>query len=50
MCRVKLENRPHRYDLNRFRLRYGYKYTKYKVCLGLIIVMCNKQHISNMWR
>ena len=29
--RLKIKNRSHRYDINRPRLRYGHKYTKYKM-------------------
>ena len=43
-----MKNRSHRYDINRTRLRHGYKYTKYKMCLSMMMVMCNKQHLSNI--
>ena len=33
-----------RYDINKTRLRHGYKYTKYKMCLSMMMVICNKQH------
>ena len=45
--RLKMENRSQRYDINRARTRHGYKYTKYKICLG-IMVRCNKQHLSKI--
>ena len=44
----KMKNRPHRYDINGARLRHGYKYTKYKVCLSMMMGMCNTQHLSNI--
>ena len=31
-------NRSHRYDTNRPRPRYGYKYTKYKMRLSIMII------------
>ena len=34
-----------RYDMNKTRLRHGYKYTKYKMCLSMMMVICNKQHL-----
>ena len=41
-------NRSHIYDINRTRPRCGYRYTKCKVCLSMMMVMCNKQHLSNI--
>ena len=43
------ENGSHRYDINRTRPRHGHKYTEYKTCTSMMIVMCNKQHLSNIW-
>ena len=37
--RVKKKNRSHRYDLNRRRPRNGLEYTKYKMCLIMIMVI-----------
>ena len=42
-----MENRLRRYDINRARTRHGYKYTKYNICLG-IMIRCNKQHLSKI--
>ena len=36
--RLKLKNRSHRKDINRPRLRYGHKHTKYKMCHSLMMV------------
>ena len=44
------EKRWHRYDINRHRLRHGCKYTKYKMCLTIMMVICIKQQLSNIWR
>ena len=38
----------HRYDINRSRPRYEHKYTKYKIYLIIMMVMCIKQHLSNI--
>ena len=45
----KMRNRSNRYDINITRPRQGYEYTKYKIFLSMMMVMCNKQHLSNMW-
>ena len=44
-----MKNISHRYDINRPRPRHGHKYTKYKMCLTIMMVMCIKQHLSNIW-
>ena len=36
--RLKMKNRSHTYDINRPTQKQRHKYTKYKVCLG--IIMC----------
>ena len=38
-----------KYLLNRPRPRHGYKYTKYKMCLSIMMVICIKQHLNNIW-
>ena len=40
--RLKMKSRPNRYDLNRPRRRHGPKYTKYKMCLSMMKIMCIK--------
>ena len=47
--RLQLKNRSHRYGINRPRLRNGDKYAKYKMCLSTMMVICLKQHLSNIW-
>ena len=42
-----MENRSNRYDIN--RPRHKHKYTKYKMYLGMMMVIFNKQHLSNIW-
>ena len=44
-----MENRSQRYDINRHRPRHGHKYTKYKMWLSIMMVICIKQHLSNVW-
>ena len=48
--RLKMKNRSRLYNINRPRQRQGHKCTKYKKCLGIIMVICIKQHLSNIWR
>ena len=43
-----MKNKSHRYDIDRTRSRHGNDYTKYKMCLIMTMVMCNKQHLSNI--
>ena len=39
----------HKYDINWTWPRHGHKYTKYKLLLSMMMVMCIKQHLSNIW-
>ena len=43
-----MENRSQRYDISGTRPRHGHKYTKYKMYLNIMMVTCNKQHLSNI--
>ena len=45
--RLKVKNESHRCDINRTRPKRGYKCTEDKMCLMMMIVMSNKQHLSN---
>ena len=36
-----------KYDIYRARPRHEHKYTKYKVCLSIMMVTCIKQHLNN---
>ena len=47
--KMKMKNRSHRYDINRPRSRHGHKYSKYKKCLSMMMLICIKQHLSNIW-
>ena len=46
---MKIENRSHKYDINRPSSKHGHKYSKYKKCLNMMMLMCIKQHLSNIW-
>ena len=46
---MKMKNRSHRYDINRSRPRHGHEYTKHKLLLSILMVICIKQHLSNIW-
>ena len=46
--RLKMKNRLHRYDINRPRLRNGHKYSEYKMCLSIMMLICIKQHLSDI--
>ena len=44
-----MKNKSYRYDINRPRPRHGHKYAKYKICLSIMMVICIKKHLSNIW-
>ena len=44
-----MKNWTHRYDINWPRPSDGHKYTKYKMCLSIMMATCIKQHLSNIW-
>ena len=46
--RLKMKNRSSRYDINRPRRGHGCKYTRYKICLDIMMIICIKQHLSNI--
>ena len=45
----KMKNGSQRYDINGPKPGNGHKYTKYKMCLSVMKVICIKQHLSNIW-
>ena len=47
--KMKTKNRSHRYDINRPRSRHGQKYSKYKKYLSIMMLICIKQRVSNIW-
>ena len=48
--KMAMKNRSHRYITNRPGPRPERKYTEYKMCPSIIMVICIKQHLSNIWR
>ena len=46
--KTKMKNRSHSCDINRHRPRYGHKYIKYKIRLSMMMLICIKQHLSNI--
>ena len=42
-----MKNKSHRYDIN--RPKNGRIYTKYKMCLIIMMFTGIKQHLSNIW-
>ena len=47
--RLTVKNRSHIYNINRRRSRIGHKYTNKKKCHSSMMVVCIKQHPSNIW-
>ena len=43
------EKWSHRCNITRPRPRHGHKYTKYKFCLSIMMAICVKQQLSNIW-
>ena len=39
-----MKNRSYRYDISKSRSRHGHKYTKYKISLVIMMVICIKLH------
>ena len=38
-----------RYNKNRPKSRRGRKYSKYKKCFSVMMLLCIRQHLSNIW-
>ena len=49
MKKKQKNKKKHRYDITRPRPRHGYKYTICKMNLSLMMTICIKQHLSNIW-
>ena len=43
-----MKNGSQRYDINRPRPRHGDKYTKYIMCLNIMVVICIQKYLSNI--
>ena len=46
--KMKMKNISHRYNINRPWSRHGHKYSKYKKCISMVMLMCIKQNLSNI--
>ena len=46
--KVKMNNRSHSYDIKRPRFRNGYKYSKSKKCLSMMMLICYKQYPATL--
>ena len=46
---MKIKNKSHRYNINIPRFRYGHKFSKYRNYLIMTMLICVKQHLSNIW-
>ena len=44
--KIKMKNRSHRYDIIRPRAGHRHKYTKYQICLSIMMLICIKQHVA----
>ena len=44
-----MKNKSHRHNINRPRFRLTHKYNKYRKCLIMTMLICVKQHLSNIW-
>ena len=47
--KIKKKNVSHWYVVNRPLSKHGLKYSRYKTCLSMIVLICNQQHLSNIW-
>ena len=47
--KMKMKKRSPRYVINRPSSWHGHKYSKYKKCLSMMMLICIKQHLSNIW-
>ena len=44
-----MKNRSHRYGINRPRPSHRHKYTKCKMNLNMMMAICIKEHLSQIW-
>ena len=49
IMKKKMKNRSQRHDINRFRPRNRHKYTKWNMCLSMMMLIRIQQHLSNTW-
>ena len=46
--KMEKKNISHRYNINRPRSRHGYKFSKYKTCVSMIMLIYIEQNLSNI--
>ena len=46
--KMKMKKRSHRYTISRLKSKHGHKYSKYEVCPSVMMLLCTKQHLSNI--
>ena len=44
-----MKNRSHRYDIDKPRPRHGHNYTIYKMYFNIMVTICIKQYLRNIW-
>ena len=47
--KTKMEINSRKYGINRPSCRHEYKYSKYMKRLSMMMLVCIKQHLSNIW-
>ena len=47
--KMTLKMKNHIDTTNGPRPRHGHKHTKYKMCLSIMMAICIKQHLNNIW-
>ena len=47
--KMNMKNKLHRYEINIPFSRKGHKYSKYKKCFSMIILVGIRQHLCNIW-
>ena len=47
--KAKMKTDSRKYVINRPRCRHWYKYSKYMKRLSMMMLICIKQHLSNIW-
>ena len=48
--KMKINNILHIENINRTRSRHGDKYSKYKKCFSMIMLICVKRHLSSIMK
>ena len=47
--KMKMKNKSHRYGINRLSFKHGQKSSTYTNCRVMMMLICIKQHQSNIW-